>query len=701
MVAGSVLSDAHPLRRRLATILAIDVAGYSQRVERDEAGALRDLAALQHLVQQIAASHSGRVFHTAGDGFMLEFATVTGALEAADAIRRQAGLPLRIGAHVGEVSVTDDDDLLGHGVNVAARLQAKAPLNGVLVSGDIVRAERGDFAQHFSPCGRIRLDKMRETLPVFVFDPSAEPRSAWRRGWTVRRLAPWILTVLVVGSAVPLIWIAGRHALGADNSASAKNTTQELRVAVQDFHILGDADGDLRKFTGGLQSEIIGQLSQSQINVAEPNQASEATYSFAGAAEKDGAELLVHIRLDDVHQHVTVWSEEFHGPLKASATLQSEVAALASHVANQALETFALAKGDPETASMLIKSDLYALRNTDQDREAEWQNDKQIVQRLPNDWHVHADLAIVSAFLAATSDPQRAAELKALATSEAKIALKIKPRADSGYLAQFLAFPLVGHWREREAILLEGLRALPQSPVLTNHESNLLREVGRLNEAVFVGRQAAAPKPPSANREATLLLALAATGQAAETSSVAEILASTWPKHPATWNGRLQTMIFQARWEDAVALFRPGAYPPATLSSEEQKAWVEALEAMKSGNAKAKRQAASAFAALPSPHLTITQPPHEIYAPSVRIGMLAVLGASDEAFVEADSYLRKEAYADSSFLFWPNLSEFRRDPRFLQLVTRIGLVDYWRETGKRPDFCAEGQPPFDCRLLAH
>jgi hypothetical protein len=133
------------------------------------------------------------------------------------------------------------------------------------------------------------------------------------------------------------------------------------------------------------------------------------------------------------------------------------------------------------------------------------------------------------------------------------------------------------------------------------------------------------------------------------------------------------------------------------MGGAERAAWLQALKAMDGGSAADKRRAVAAFVALPPPSATVVQPPHEIYNPGERIGMMAMLGGTDEAFAMTARYLHKDAYADSSFLFWPGLSEFRRDARFGELVQRIGLNAYWTATGSRPDFCLDKGSAQACR----
>ena len=123
--------------RRLAAILAADVVGYSRLIGADEPGTLAKLASLRStVIDPQMATHSGRIFKTTGDGLLAEFASAVQAVQCAIAIqqamRAQEGLLLRIGVHSADVTAQPDGDLLGDGVNVAARLQTAAEPGGVL-----------------------------------------------------------------------------------------------------------------------------------------------------------------------------------------------------------------------------------------------------------------------------------------------------------------------------------------------------------------------------------------------------------------------------------------------------------------------------------------------------------------------------------------------------------------------------------------
>src|SRR5215813_3264080 len=127
-------------QRRLAAILVADVVGYSKLIGSDEAGTLAQLQVLRtEVIEPQIAKHSGRLFKSVGDGFLIEFASAVQAVSCAKAIQEantQGALPLRIGIHVGDV-VVHGDDLMGDGVNVAARIEGVADAGGIAMSRQV------------------------------------------------------------------------------------------------------------------------------------------------------------------------------------------------------------------------------------------------------------------------------------------------------------------------------------------------------------------------------------------------------------------------------------------------------------------------------------------------------------------------------------------------------------------------------------
>ena len=139
--------EAPSVERKLAAIFAADVEGYSRLMGRDEVGTLRTLNRYRPIIDPLIASHRGRIFNTAGDSILADFASAVDAVQCAVAVQeavaqenadRPAGeqMRFRIGLHVGDI-IVQEDNLFGDAVNVAARLEALAEPGGICVSGTV------------------------------------------------------------------------------------------------------------------------------------------------------------------------------------------------------------------------------------------------------------------------------------------------------------------------------------------------------------------------------------------------------------------------------------------------------------------------------------------------------------------------------------------------------------------------------------
>ena len=168
--------------RRLAAILAADVAGYSRLMGLDEAGTAQALREHRAAADPLIAQHGGRIVKTTGDGVLIEFGSVVGAVQCAIALQRltaerNAGSPgdrrmeWRIGIHLGDVLV-EGDDILGDGVNIAARLEGIAEPGGICISDDAFRQVRGKIEAEFADIGEQSLKNIARPLRVYRIGPS-------------------------------------------------------------------------------------------------------------------------------------------------------------------------------------------------------------------------------------------------------------------------------------------------------------------------------------------------------------------------------------------------------------------------------------------------------------------------------------------------------------------------------------------------
>lgn len=157
-------------RRRLAAILVADVVGYSKLVGSDETGTLAQLQSLRsRIIEPELAKFSGRLFKSVGDGFLIEFASAVQAVTCARAIQAKADGPLRlrIGIHVGDV-VVQGDDLVGDGVNIAARLEGLAEPGGIALSRQVHDQVRDRIDFLFEDKGEVALKNIARPVNVFT-----------------------------------------------------------------------------------------------------------------------------------------------------------------------------------------------------------------------------------------------------------------------------------------------------------------------------------------------------------------------------------------------------------------------------------------------------------------------------------------------------------------------------------------------------
>jgi adenylate cyclase len=172
---GAPDREATPTRR-IAAILAADVAGYSRLVGDDEEGTLAAIRALRReLIDPKIAEHRGRIVKTTGDGLLLEFASAADAVRCAIAVQRSmaaaAGPPkrrieFRVGLHVGDV-LADGDDILGDSVNIAARLEGIAEPGGICLSAAAYEQIRGKLDIAVADMGEQDLKNIARPLHTY------------------------------------------------------------------------------------------------------------------------------------------------------------------------------------------------------------------------------------------------------------------------------------------------------------------------------------------------------------------------------------------------------------------------------------------------------------------------------------------------------------------------------------------------------
>ena len=190
------MSEVQPSRvgRRLAAIVAADVAGYSRLMGLDEVGTARTLREHRAVTDALVANHGGRIVKTTGDGVLLEFPSVVDAVECAVAVQavmaeRNEGIPedrrmlYRIGINLGDILI-EGDDILGDGVNVAARLESVAEPGGICISSSAHDQVSGKVAVEFADLGEQTLKNIARPIRAYAVVQNGHGTTRQRGGST-------------------------------------------------------------------------------------------------------------------------------------------------------------------------------------------------------------------------------------------------------------------------------------------------------------------------------------------------------------------------------------------------------------------------------------------------------------------------------------------------------------------------------------
>jgi adenylate cyclase len=340
--------EPHSVERKLAAIFAADVEGYSRLMGLDEVGTLRTLTAYRAITDPLIASHRGRIFNTAGDSLVADFASAVDAVQCAVAMQdaiakenadRPAGeqMQFRIGLHVGDI-IVQGENLFGDAVNIAARLEALAEPGGICVSSTV-------------------RDQIGTKLPLSCTDLGeqqvkniAQPIKAYRiRNETSPAAIP------AIGSSLPL--------------------PDKPSIAVLPFaNMSGDPEQEY--FVDGMVEEIITALSRihwlfviarnssffyrgQSPDVRQVGRELGVRYVLEGSVRKGGNRVRITGQLIDAATGAHIWADRFDGSLEDVFELQDKVASSVAGVIEPALQAAETARSAGRPTNDLTAYDLY------------------------------------------------------------------------------------------------------------------------------------------------------------------------------------------------------------------------------------------------------------------------------------------------------------------------------------------------------
>jgi TolB-like protein/class 3 adenylate cyclase len=349
--------------RRLAAILAADVAGYSRLIGADEEGTLARIRSLRaEAIDPKIATNRGRLVKTTGDGLLVEFASVVDALRCATELQqamldRNAGIlpgqriEYRIGIHMGDV-VVEEGDILGDGVNIAARLEALAEPGGICVSARVQEDAAGRLDLAFDDLGEQQLKNIARPVRAFRVRPvtflSDRPPQAGE------------------GSAASAARVGAEPVLPLPDKPS---------IAVLPFQNLS-GDPEQEYFVDGMVEEIITALSRIRwlfviarnssvtykgqaVDVKQVGRELGVRYVLEGSVRKAGGRVRITAQLIDAETGAHLWADHLDGSLEDVFELQDQVAASVAGVIEPALQAAEMRRSIARPMTQLTAYDLY------------------------------------------------------------------------------------------------------------------------------------------------------------------------------------------------------------------------------------------------------------------------------------------------------------------------------------------------------
>ena len=303
--------------RRLTTILAADVAGYSRLTGVDEEGTVSRLRALrQELIDPVIAANGGRTVKLMGDGRLVEFDSVVGAVRCAIEVQSKMAvrnidvapdkrIEFRVGIHLGDVVVESDGDLMGDGVNIAARLEGIADPGGICLSEDAWRQVRDKVNAVFVDLGDRQLKNIARPVRAFTLKPRTDAGAA---AVPTEKSGPPRLSIVVL----PFANIGGDPEQEYFVDGVTESLTTDLSRIAGSFVIARNT-----AFTYKGKSFDVKQVGR-ELNVR---------YVLEGSVQRGGNRMRVNVQLIDAETGNHLWAERFDKPLADLFDMQDEIVA--------------------------------------------------------------------------------------------------------------------------------------------------------------------------------------------------------------------------------------------------------------------------------------------------------------------------------------------------------------------------------------
>jgi adenylate cyclase len=484
--------------RKLAVILAADVAGYSRLMAADEEGTLATLTARRRVIDDLIARHHGRIFTTAGDSVMAEFASAVEAVRCAAAIQQEtarlnADLPeprrmlFRVGVNLGDV-IVGGDNLFGDGVNIAARLESVADPGGICVSAAVYDQVRNKVDFRIDDRGEQSLKNIGHPVHVFSVRPdrAAEPASVLEQMATVSPSR---------GSALPSIAVLPFANLGGDPEQDyfADGITEDLITELSRFQ-------ELRVIA---RNSVLTYKSK-PVRVQQVGTDLGVRYVLEGSVRRAGSRIRITAQLIEAATDHHLWAERFDRDIADIFAVQDEVTSrIVATLAGKLAESERRRARNGQTGNLeaydcvLRGRELWGRFTPEDNREARRLYEKAIQLDAG---YARAYASLAWTYLVEHSERWTSPEERPLerALEIAREGVTVNPASHSNYLVLGQVCITKGLHDEALEALENAINLNPNDADCYVFLANALTRAGRADEAIdLVGKaQSLNPAPP-------------------------------------------------------------------------------------------------------------------------------------------------------------------------------------------------------------
>jgi adenylate cyclase len=719
------------VKRKLSAILSADVVGYSRLMGDDEVSTVRTLEAYRKVMSDLIEQFRGRVVDSPGDNLLSEFSSIVDAVQCAveihEVIRaKNEELPedrrmlFRIGVNLGDV-IEEGDRIYGDGVNIAARLEGLAEAGGICISGSAHEQIENKLALGYEYLGERTVKNITKPVKVYrvpMGPKAATPKEGAEKGtsskhwqWTALGTAGAII-VIIVAVAIWNFYLRGPSIEQESIEPEQTSLVPDIREAPKTIAVLPFDDispeRDQQYFVDGIAEELLNSLTRiSELEVRGRtssfyfkdrkedlptiSEMLNVEYILEGSVRKANEQVRITMQLVNTRKDAHIWSKTYEHTMDDIFAIQDDIAKSVADALQITLGVGELGRA-PGMTSNIAAYDAY-LAGRSLTLQGGRENISQAIERLEQALILDPDFAIGWNALASAYEgaviwiPEKGEEFLAKIRTALSRVVELNPESD---LALRIAASRSGDWVEEERLYQKALALNPANYDTNRGYGLFLDRVGRPTEAIDHFRRLVRMEPLASDPHLQLGFTYDLSGNG-DAAVMAVKKAKDLSDQPAVPNGQLLLLAMEENnrslIDEYLQLVQSSDFV-GNINISDTRGIMEVMHALLDTPEEAGAEL----------KLLLTDSTYN--NPLTRV-VIAEWASYFGEFELALQCCRESVGSNSEFIWtiWQPIHEgMRQLPEFKDFVRELGLVDYWRTSGKWSDFCRPvDEDDFECK----